>query len=92
MPSLRKAAKGQPCMLRLYGCAPGPDNETVVLCHHRGAGGALKSDDYHAAVLGCYNCHVALDGPESDLPDTYDNVFNKALDRTQAHWRRLGLR
>lgn len=78
-------------MLNLSGCAPGPENETVVLAHRRGAGMGRKHPD-ELAVLACYSCHCALDGPESDLPDTYDNIFNRALSRTHARWRALGLR
>lgn len=87
---MRKAAKGAPCSLRLPGCSPGPENETVVLAHRRGAGLALKSDD-RDAVTACYSCHLRLDGPESDLPEPYDVLFEIAKERTHRHWRRLGL-
>jgi len=60
-----KSAKGKPCSLRLIGCSPGPDNETVVLAHINlfGNGGmAMKAKDIHG-VYSCYNCHKVIDGP-----------------------------
>lgn len=95
MRSLRKAAKGAPCFLWLPGCSPGPDNEQTVLCHRKGAGMALKTDDLDA-VLGCTgNCHRLLDGPESALMlltgETYDEIFEAAKRRTHRYWREKGL-
>ncbi len=84
--SLRKEAKGRPCTLKLPGCQPGPENEQVVLCHRRGGGMAMKTDDTEA-VLGCAKCHAKLDG---DMPN-YDNVFDRAKKLTHAIWRRNGL-
>ena len=93
MTNLRKAARGAPCFLWLPGCSPGPDNETVVLCHRKGAGIARKSDD-DDAVLGCARCHAALDGAESSLllvsGKSYDAVFAAALKRTQRYWSEQG--
>ena len=86
--NLRDAAKGRPCMLRLDGCAPGPENETVVLAHRRGGG--VKSADTDA-TLACYNCHLRLDGAESLLPETYDQIFEPAKARTLAYWKREGV-
>lgn len=57
----------------------------MVLCHRRGGGAALKTSD-DEAVLGCHSCHGRLDGIESDLPDTYDNIFEEALKRTHRFW------
>ncbi len=87
---LRKAARGAPCFLNLPGCNPGPENCNVVLCHRRGAGMALKSDDLDA-VLGCFNCHSILDGPESAMQSTYDKIFERAKDLTHKYWKRRGL-
>lgn len=89
MPNLRKAARGAPCCLNLPGCAPGPENETVVLAHRRGGGMALKQPDTEA-VLACYNCHTLLDGPASKLPGPYDLIFDAAKERTHRYWRRKG--
>lgn len=63
MTSLRKLARGQPCRLRIPNiCAPGPQNESVVLCHiKRGWLGSLKPPDI-IAVTGCSACHAAIDG------------------------------
>ena len=46
----------------------------------------MKSDDLEA-VLGCYQCHLKLDG---DMPD-YDRIFNRAKNLTHNIWRRNGL-
>lgn len=90
MASLRDAAKGAPCFILLEGCAPGPGNEATMLCHHKGAGMAMKADDLNA-VLGCNNCHTRLDGPEGDLPEPYDEIFERAKRLTHKFWRRKGL-
>ncbi len=84
--NLRDEARGRPCTLRLPGCSPGPQNETVVLCHREGGGTAGKSDDANA-VLGCFACHSQLD---SALPD-YDRIFERALRRTHAIWKLRGI-
>ena len=49
-------------MARLDGCSPGPENETVVLCHapYHGRHGSRKSDEWGAAC--CASCHSKLDG------------------------------
>jgi len=73
-------------MLRLEGCSPGPENETVVLAHRRGGGMARKTSDLEA-TLACFSCHSLLDGPESDLPEPYDVVFDRAKERTHNYWR-----
>lgn len=60
----RQAAKGKPCLIRLPGCAPGAENETVVLCHFPMAdisGAGLKSPDQLGAY-GCWHCHGVVDG------------------------------
>lgn len=89
MVSLRKAAKGSPCTLRLPGCAPGPENEAVVLCHRGGAGMALKADDLDA-VLGCAHCHTILDGWML-TGGPYDRHFDRAKALTHGIWKRNGL-
>lgn len=38
-------------------------------------------------MTGCYSCHTQLDGVESDLPATYDEIFEAALERTHNYWR-----
>lgn len=60
--NLRKAARGQPCMVRLPGCDGG--GETTVLAHYRLAGTCgigIKPDDAQAAWC-CFNCHEIADG------------------------------
>lgn len=62
MSKLRKAAQGQPCMVRLPDCDGGGD--TTVLAHYRMAGYCgvgLKPDDEMAA-WACDPCHAAIDG------------------------------
>lgn len=88
--NLRKAARRAPCFIRLPGCAPGLDNETVVLCHRKGGGVARKVSD-EDAVTGCFNCHLKLDGPESSLPEPYDAIFDRAKRLTHKYFRRRGL-
>ena len=88
--NLRKSARGAPCTLRLPDCAPGPENNTVVLCHYKGAGMALKHNDRYA-VYGCSACHALLDGPESDLPMPYDEIFARALGLTRIYQQRHNL-
>lgn len=84
----RKAAKGQPCLIRLPGCAPGADNETVVLCHYALSdisGAALKSPD-DLAAFGCWHCHGVVDGrlpvPAGYTRDTVRLAFAEAVFRT----------
>ena len=55
----RKAAKGQPCTMRLPGVCNG-NIETTVLAHANGAGMGTKSDDFNAADC-CSACHDVLD-------------------------------
>jgi hypothetical protein len=58
----RKAAKGQPCLVRLPGCDGG--GETTVLAHYRLAGycgTGIKPPDEMGAYA-CVNCHDAIDG------------------------------
>ena len=87
---LRKAARGAPCFLRLPGCSPGPDNETVVLCHRKGGGMGMKQPDTEA-VTGCYSCHQKLDGPASKLPGDYDEIFERAKALTHEYFKAKGL-
>ena len=60
--NLRKAARGQPCLIRLPCCSGDP--ETTVLCHYRLAGFSgmgMKSPDEFGA-FGCDRCHAVVDG------------------------------
>lgn len=60
--NLRKAARGQPCMVRLPGCDGG--GETTVLAHYRLAGtcgvGIKPPDELGANCCG--PCHALVDG------------------------------
>lgn len=63
MTPARKAAKGQPCMVRLPGCTGG--GETTVLAHYRLAGycgTGIKPDDDVFGAWACQSCHDAADG------------------------------
>lgn len=61
MANLRKAARNQPCRLRIPNICNG-NPETTVLCHiKRGWLGSLKPPDI-IAVTGCSACHAAIDG------------------------------
>lgn len=63
MSKLTAFARGMDCTLRLPGCSPGPDNETVVTCHlpssRKGMG--IKSPDWWS-IHACAACHDKLDG------------------------------
>lgn len=68
--SLRRLARGKPCMVRLPGCDGG--GETTVLAHYRMAGYAgiaSKPPDIMGAWC-CYHCHDVIDG-RRDVPDGY---------------------
>lgn len=86
--NLRKYAKGQECQIRLPECDPGPDNETVVLCHNRNSetGTGMKEPDLLGA-WGCHSCHDIVDG-KTRPPDGFegrdiDIAFFEAILRTQ---------
>lgn len=62
MTDLRKLARGQECMVRLYGCDGG--GETTVLAHYRLAGycgTGIKPPDLMGAWC-CAKCHDLIDG------------------------------
>jgi hypothetical protein len=87
----RQSAKGMPCLIRLPGCSPGADNETVVLCHYSLSGisgAALKSPDLIAAAFGCFSCHAIVDGraprPEGYTRNDVRLAFAEGCFRTQA--------
>lgn len=58
----RKAAKGQDCCVRFYGCQN--DTATTVLAHLRmfGGGGMGTKPPDSEAVHACAYCHDVLDG------------------------------
>lgn len=60
--NLRKAARGQPCQVRLPWCDGG--GETTVLAHYRLGGlcgTGLKPPDLLGAWC-CFSCHEIIDG------------------------------
>jgi len=62
MTHARRAAEGQPCLIRLPGCTGGGDD--TVLCHYRlsgYSGTGLKPPDAMGAY-GCAHCHAISDG------------------------------
>lgn len=70
MTDQRRAARGQPCMVRLPGCTGG--GEDTVLAHYRLAGTCgigRKPDDAQGAWC-CHVCHDICDG-RRPLPDGY---------------------
>ena len=91
MTAARRAAKGQPCLIRLPGCDGG--GETTVLAPYRLAGTCgmgMKPDDEQAA-FACVNCHDAVDGRRNcGLPRAEIRLaFAEGVLRTQALIRRL---
>lgn len=75
--AIRRAAKGQPCTLRLPGCDGG--GETTVLAHlpygHRGMG--RKANDLHSALC-CRVCHDILD-QRTPLPLSRDELLEAVI-------------
>jgi len=61
---ITKAARGQPCTVRLDGCYGGPENETVVAAHLCNGSFGKKALDIHSAFC-CSSCHDQLDGRKS---------------------------
>ena len=91
MTAARRAAHGQPCLVRLPGCDGG--GETTVLAHYRLAGTSgmgMKPDDEQGAYA-CVNCHDAVDGRRNcGLPRTEIRLaFAEGVLRTQALLRKL---
>ncbi len=73
----RKAARGQPCLIRLPGCDGG--GETTVLAHYRLAGycgTGMKPPDALGA-FACAACHDKIDG-RSKLADWSRNDIRLA--------------
>lgn len=94
MTSLRAAARGQQCTIRLPGHCSW-DSEKTMLCHLRlpgVAGVAFKPHDL-LAVIGCHECHQVIDGHQrTDLPGAaVDRALLEALARTLLIWEREGL-
>jgi hypothetical protein len=91
MTPARKAAKGQPCMVRLPGCDGG--GETTVLAHYRLAG-TCGTGTKPPDVLGawaCASCHDRIDGrvtcgiPRSELRLAHaEGVFRTLLAMEEA--------
>lgn len=97
MTPIRKAARGQDCMLALPGVC-NRDPETVVLCHSNaladGKGMGLKAPDT-AACFGCSSCHDLLDGrrprPDGMTLLMVEGAFVRAVARTHEVLKRMGI-
>lgn len=63
MSKLRKAARGQPCLVRIPGVCNG-DPETTVLAHWRAPGLAGMGQKPHDLIgaWACSACHDEVDG------------------------------
>lgn len=88
MTLLRRAAAGEPCLIRVPGeCRR--DDAYTVLAHVRLvdiSGMSLKADDMLAA-LGCDRCHDICDGRVPTLTYTYEQrrlMLLEGMVRTQA--------
>lgn len=82
---ITKSARGQDCTIRIPGiCKVAPDNETTVLAHDNGEGGALRAPDYQGAYA-CYECHMAVDGHlKTDYPSNILRLWHlEGIMRTQ---------
>ena len=89
MADLRKAARGEECMIRVPGVCNG-NSETTVLCHLRmsGISGAgMKSPDLLAS-LGCGPCHDFVDGRSNpnNTAEYRRMLLLEGMARTQAYW------
>jgi hypothetical protein len=76
MTPARKAAKGQPCMVRIPGICNG-NPETTVLAHYRLAGycgGGMKPDDEVFGAWACSACHDEVDGRTRSHAFTRDEL------------------
>lgn len=61
---MQRAARGQPCMIRVPNGIhlPDPENATSVLCHAPFPDrGGMRDNDLYAAI-GCNRCHDFMDG------------------------------
>lgn len=89
MTKIRKAAEGEPCLLRLPICNRDP--ATTVLAHVRGSGNAgvgMKPPDV-SGIFACSNCHDALDGRADFTP--YPQDILDGMLRTHDRLRQMGL-
>lgn len=93
MTDLRKAARGEPCMVRSCDCNFNP--ETTVLAHYRmiGVSGiGMKSPDLIAS-WACSACHDLIDGRTHTTLDKNDLrlIHLHGVVRTQAELVRRGM-
>lgn len=82
--NLRKAARGQPCQVRLPGvCQSGGENETTVLAHLPNMSIGSKSGDLLSS-WACAACHDVLDGRQNHKfdRDWLGFQFLKGMERT----------
>lgn len=92
---IRKAARGQQCLVRIPGICDG-GGETTVLAHYRMAGycgTAIKPDDFAFGAFCCARCHDVVDGRcsvpiDRDLLRLY---HAEGVMRTQAKLIELGI-
>lgn len=94
MTDLRKAARGRPCMVRLYGICNG-NPETTVLAHYRmiGVSGTGQKPPDWLAAWACSACHDAIDRrTHTDLEyDFVRQAHAEAVFRTQYELARDGV-
>lgn len=79
---IRKAAKGQPCQVRLPGiCSFDPAK--TILAHQNGGGMARKTPDFMGAFC-CTDCHSIVDGGKHCLTrEAVMLYFYQGVFRTQ---------
>jgi len=91
---ITRAARGQPCMIRLPGCTGG--GEDTVACHYRlsGFSGTGMKPPSGMPAWGCFVCHSIVDGREFRHRHSRDMVrlaHAEAVFRTQARLFEMGL-
>ena len=79
MSKIRESARGAHCTARLLGCAPGPDNETVVGAHIRvpGLGANIKMDSM--LLYACHHCHDIIDKRNRDSRIMEKEILQRIL-------------
>lgn len=93
MSKIRKAARGEPCLMRIPGVCNG-NPETTVLAHIRGSGNAgkgMKPPDV-SGVFACSACHDVIDRREGALRAPVIEIdILYAMLRTHDRLRQMGL-
>ena len=92
-----KAARGQPCTLKLDKCESGGENTTTVFAHKNGGpmGSKLKDDlGRDVGFFACHICHAVYDRTISHpyyKPEFVDEMVEFAIRSTNKKLGRMGI-